>query len=73
VLLECPSVSWCLTETFLRVTGVSVCFLVFDGDVLKCYLFVFTGRKQEIIKLTEQLLTAIAMSDFESYTYVINY
>jgi len=28
------------------------------------------GRKQEVIKLTEQLLTAIAMSDFESYTYV---
>jgi len=31
------------------------------------------GRKQEIIKLTEQLLTAIATSDFESYTYVCLY
>jgi len=30
---------------------------------------VVAGRKQEIVKLTEQLLTAIATSDFESYTY----
>jgi len=28
------------------------------------------GRKQEIVKLTEQVLTAIATWDFESYTSV---
>lgn len=30
------------------------------------------SRKQEIIKLTEQLLTAIATSDFESYTKLVD-
>lgn len=29
-----------------------------------------TGRKQEIIKLTEQLIAAITSGDFEGYTYV---
>lgn len=30
----------------------------------------FAGRKQEIIKLTEQLIDSITGGDFEAYTYV---
>lgn len=30
-----------------------------------------SGRKMEIVKLTEQLLASISSGDFEAYTYVI--
>jgi hypothetical protein len=33
-----------------------------------CVLLSFTGRKQEIIKLTEQLISAITGGDYEAYT-----
>ena len=36
-------------------------------------VFSFLGRKKEIIKMTEQLLTAITTGDFEAYTYVLIY
>lgn len=32
----------------------------------------FSARKQEIIKMTEQLIEAINNGDFEAYTYVCN-
>lgn len=31
----------------------------------------FSGRKTEIVKLTEQMLASISSGDFEAYTYVI--
>jgi len=33
-------------------------------------LFSLTARKQEIIKITEQLIEAINNGDFEAYAYV---
>lgn len=32
------------------------------------FLFLFPARKQEIIKMTEQLIEAINNGDFEAYT-----
>jgi len=35
---------------------------------LNCSFFLFTVRKQEIIKITEQLIEAINNGDFDAYT-----
>uniref|UniRef100_A0A7M4ELW6 calcium/calmodulin-dependent protein kinase n=1 Tax=Crocodylus porosus TaxID=8502 RepID=A0A7M4ELW6_CROPO len=37
---------------------------------LNCFLFLSTVRKQEIIKITEQLIEAINNGDFEAYTKI---
>uniref|UniRef100_A0A8C9MG98 calcium/calmodulin-dependent protein kinase n=2 Tax=Passeriformes TaxID=9126 RepID=A0A8C9MG98_SERCA len=37
---------------------------------LNCSFFLFTVRKQEIIKITEQLIEAINNGDFEAYTKI---
>uniref|UniRef100_A0A8C3XE15 calcium/calmodulin-dependent protein kinase n=1 Tax=Cyanoderma ruficeps TaxID=181631 RepID=A0A8C3XE15_9PASS len=41
-----------------------------DGIKLNCSFFLFTVRKQEIIKITEQLIEAINNGDFEAYTKI---
>lgn len=33
----------------------------------------FLAQKQEIVRVTQQLLDAISCKDFEAYAYVINY
>uniref|UniRef100_A0A8D2PAA2 calcium/calmodulin-dependent protein kinase n=1 Tax=Zosterops lateralis melanops TaxID=1220523 RepID=A0A8D2PAA2_ZOSLA len=43
----------------------------FSGkSLLNCSFFLFTVRKQEIIKITEQLIEAINNGDFEAYTKI---
>uniref|UniRef100_A0A8C3BDD9 calcium/calmodulin-dependent protein kinase n=1 Tax=Cairina moschata TaxID=8855 RepID=A0A8C3BDD9_CAIMO len=37
---------------------------------LNCFFFLFAVRKQEIIKITEQLIEAINNGDFEAYTKI---
>uniref|UniRef100_A0A8D3CQ41 calcium/calmodulin-dependent protein kinase n=1 Tax=Scophthalmus maximus TaxID=52904 RepID=A0A8D3CQ41_SCOMX len=39
-------------------------------DKRPCWLFFFKSRKQEIIKITEQLIEAINNGDFEAYTRI---
>ena len=34
------------------------------------FVCLFPGRKQEIVKLTEQLISAITSGDYEAFTYV---
>uniref|UniRef100_A0A8B9C9A1 calcium/calmodulin-dependent protein kinase n=1 Tax=Anser brachyrhynchus TaxID=132585 RepID=A0A8B9C9A1_9AVES len=41
-----------------------------DGSVLNCSFLLFAVRKQEIIKITEQLIEAINNGDFEAYTKI---
>uniref|UniRef100_A0A8B9CHA7 calcium/calmodulin-dependent protein kinase n=1 Tax=Anser brachyrhynchus TaxID=132585 RepID=A0A8B9CHA7_9AVES len=44
--------------------------LVYLESSFSCYLEVFDSRKQEIIKVTEQLIEAINNGDFEAYTKI---
>lgn len=49
-----------------------LCYLSVLFNLKKPYLFIlglyFAARKQEIIKVTEQLIEAINNGDFEAYT-----
>jgi hypothetical protein len=65
-----PSVScnWLLTVSRNGIILKRECYCA--GDVTDVMLSWFPARKQDIVKLTEQLLTAITTGDFESYTYV---
>lgn len=47
------------------VAGASLLFLLLS---FLCVSSCLTVRKQEIIKVTEQLIEAISNGDFESYT-----
>uniref|UniRef100_A0A8C3R1C3 calcium/calmodulin-dependent protein kinase n=50 Tax=Aves TaxID=8782 RepID=A0A8C3R1C3_9PASS len=48
----------------------SLIFLLNSSAQLNCSFFLFTVRKQEIIKITEQLIEAINNGDFEAYTKI---
>lgn len=55
---------WHMTRTQEMVVGASLLSRFYYFCVLSCP----TVRKQEIIKVTEQLIEAISNGDFESYT-----
>lgn len=48
--------------------GLSVTWEIPSLTRVNCYIFPPTVRKQEIIKITEQLIEAINNGDFEAYT-----
>lgn len=54
---------WCMMRTQEMVVGAPSLSLLF-----LCVPSCLTVRKQEIIKVTEQLIEAISNGDFESYT-----
>jgi len=43
-----------------------VSYRITDTELCSCYL----ARKQEIIKMTEQLVDSINTGDYEAYTWV---
>uniref|UniRef100_A0A8C3R246 calcium/calmodulin-dependent protein kinase n=1 Tax=Cyanoderma ruficeps TaxID=181631 RepID=A0A8C3R246_9PASS len=53
-----------------REAPTSLIFLLNSSAQLNCSFFLFTVRKQEIIKITEQLIEAINNGDFEAYTKI---
>uniref|UniRef100_A0A8C0EXY7 calcium/calmodulin-dependent protein kinase n=1 Tax=Bubo bubo TaxID=30461 RepID=A0A8C0EXY7_BUBBB len=56
-----------------RKLKVSLCYPIFplkSYAQLNCSFFFFAVRKQEIIKITEQLIEAINNGDFEAYTKI---
>lgn len=55
---------WHMRRTQEMVAGASLLSRFYYFCVLSCP----TVRKQEIIKVTEQLIEAISNGDFESYT-----
>uniref|UniRef100_A0A8C3BBI2 calcium/calmodulin-dependent protein kinase n=1 Tax=Cairina moschata TaxID=8855 RepID=A0A8C3BBI2_CAIMO len=60
-ILLFPSLPWfCFVPIFLSKSCVQ----------LNCFFFLFAVRKQEIIKITEQLIEAINNGDFEAYTKI---
>uniref|UniRef100_A0A8C3VF03 calcium/calmodulin-dependent protein kinase n=6 Tax=Passeriformes TaxID=9126 RepID=A0A8C3VF03_CATUS len=60
-----PSLPW-----FCFEAPTSLIFLLNSSAQLNCSFFLFTVRKQEIIKITEQLIEAINNGDFEAYTKI---
>uniref|UniRef100_A0A6Q2Z6G3 calcium/calmodulin-dependent protein kinase n=1 Tax=Esox lucius TaxID=8010 RepID=A0A6Q2Z6G3_ESOLU len=59
-------------RSWLCVSGVNeLCVSVVYFSFIFVLYMCFTVRKQEIIKVTEQLIEAISNGDFESYTYNI--
>uniref|UniRef100_A0A8C2YCZ8 calcium/calmodulin-dependent protein kinase n=1 Tax=Coturnix japonica TaxID=93934 RepID=A0A8C2YCZ8_COTJA len=55
----------------LKVKAPTCLIFPFKSSVqLNCSFFLFTVRKQEIIKITEQLIEAINNGDFDAYTKI---
>lgn len=59
-----------ITRDSLKVWGgFSITWELHSPMWVNCWIFFFsTVRKQEIIKITEQLIEAINNGDFEAYT-----
>uniref|UniRef100_A0A8B9ZZY2 calcium/calmodulin-dependent protein kinase n=1 Tax=Anas zonorhyncha TaxID=75864 RepID=A0A8B9ZZY2_9AVES len=54
----------------VQTSMVSSPTTIFFSCLLNCSFFLFAVRKQEIIKITEQLIEAINNGDFEAYTKI---
>uniref|UniRef100_A0A663LN98 calcium/calmodulin-dependent protein kinase n=9 Tax=Neoaves TaxID=3078114 RepID=A0A663LN98_ATHCN len=71
--LQRPVCSMLLNTAGSRLGGLSPTSPIFplkSYAQLNCALFLFAVRKQEIIKITEQLIEAINNGDFEAYTKI---
>uniref|UniRef100_A0A668SL92 calcium/calmodulin-dependent protein kinase n=1 Tax=Oreochromis aureus TaxID=47969 RepID=A0A668SL92_OREAU len=78
--LVCSSMCFCLSKTFLAVcVCVCVCVCVssqaemslgIQSNFLTLFCFFSAARKQEIIKITEQLIEAVNNGDFEAYAKI---
>lgn len=72
-LFECMTINWSERDNSVIVTVIHTVFCSIDFHfifnlVIVHIFFLSLARKQEIIKVTEQLIEAINNGDFEAYT-----